>query len=156
MTEDLSYVPPFRTFVRRLQEMTRNVLVQNSSKHGGKTLPAYLHFAMLDGTHDSQHVGMAGTPEDRRELVRTAVVPLVRAVGPEIVGWTFEGSMDDPTNPYEKIEVAVVVVIDRERAETYFAPLARVMEQTLIGEWFPWPPNQQAGTFVTPIQEALR
>jgi hypothetical protein len=142
-------VPPFRTFVERLQDMTRTVIVRNSSKHGGLTLPAYLHFAMPDGQHDTQHVGMAGSAEDRRELVRTAVVPLVKALGPEIVGWTFEGAMDD-------VSVAVVVVIDRERAETYYAPLARAMGQTLMGEWLPWPPNQQAGTFVTPIQEALR
>jgi hypothetical protein len=80
-------VPPFRTFVERLQDMTRTVIVRNSSKHGGLTLPAYLHFAMPDGQHDTQHVGMG---------------------------------------------------------------------QTLMGEWLPWPPNQQAGTFVTPIQEALR
>jgi hypothetical protein len=146
---DFQQAPPFRTFVDDLAGIVRGVLVKNSSAHGGRTLPAYLHFSMPGGERDSLHVGMAGTTEMRRELVETAVLPLVKATGPELVGWTFEGELDGTT-------VAVVVAIDRERSEVWFAPLARAMGQTLIGEFQPWPANQQAGTFITPIQEAMR
>lgn len=144
MTEPL----PFRQFTEDLQGMTRTVLVRNSSKHGGAPIPPFLH--MSRGGHtESQHVGLPDSAEDRRALVETAVAPLVRELAPELVGWTFEGIMDG-------VDIAVVLAIDRERTETWYAPLARVMGQTLMGDWLPWAPNEQAGTLLTPIQEAMR
>lgn len=139
---------PFRAFVNHLQQITSLVVVKRSSAHGGKTLPAFLH--MQRGEHrESQPVGLPGDAEGRALLVRTAVVPLVEVIGPELVGWTFESEMDDTP-------IAVVVVIDRERTEASYAPLARVLGQTLIGDWQDWSPNTQAGVLVNPIQEALR
>jgi|tagenome__1003787_1003787.scaffolds.fasta_scaffold19666626_2 hypothetical protein len=144
MTEPL----PFRQFAEGLQGITRTVLVRNSSKQHGATLPSFLHMSKRGHT-ESQHVGLPDTAEERRALVETAVVPLVREIAPEVVGWTFEGVLDGDA-------IAVVLVIDRERSETWYAPLARVLGQTLIGDWIPWAPNEQAGTLLTPIQEAMR
>lgn len=149
--------PPFRLFANHLLGMTRDVLVRNSSKHGGTPLGVYLHMQRGD-VRESQPVLMPDTPAARAQLIETAVVPLVASVRAELVGWTFEGETADPDDADQRrIPVAVVIVIDRERAETHYAPLARALGQTLIGEWLPWGAHDmQTGPLITPIQEALR
>jgi hypothetical protein len=140
----------YRDFTLRLHGICRDVLARNSH---GRTLPAYLHVAHQDGRVESMHVGLGGTREERAELVRTAVAPYVASLVPAIVGWTFEGERDGQP-------LAVTVTVDRERAETWFAYLYRPPEadETLIGQFRVWPvpPEDQAGTLITPIQEAMR
>jgi hypothetical protein len=136
----------FTPWLGHLQTITRDVIVKNSR---GRPLPPFLHFHHPDGRDESMHVGLPADREERAAMLRTGVAELVRIAGPELVGWTFEGVQGDDA-------VAVVVAIDRERAETWTAPLARAGGQTLIGVFSPWPANEQAGSLITPIQEVLR
>jgi hypothetical protein len=147
----------FRTFTDDLQSMARDVLVRNSSSHGGAAIPAFLHMQRGD-VRESQHVGLPASPEARATLLKTAVVPLVAEIRPELVGWTFEGQMTTLADPpvVEDASIVVVVAIDRERAEVLYAPLARALGQTLMGDWIGWPASEQSGALITPIQEALR
>lgn len=140
----------FREFTDDLTRVAQAVLVRNAH---GRTIPSYLHVARRDGRVDTLHIGLGDTPELRKALIETAVVPLVQDMDPEMVGWTFEGVIAEQ-------DALVVVVIDRERAETWLAPLFRPGEgwpdETVSGTFTAWPANEQTGSLITPIQEALR
>lgn len=75
-----------------------------------------------------------------------ALLPTIRGLRAERVAWSFQSTDDD----------LIVLSIDRERHETWRAPLLTPDTRPLIGAWVLLPPNQQAGLLVTPIQKALR
>jgi hypothetical protein len=116
--------------------------------------------AVEDAFFDPEH------PERRAELIERFIVPLVRERGVSMVGWSFAArhtrhsvALDHAGVPRaagnEEVDVLAVVVIDRERVETWLAPRADLAAGALDA-WESLPPNEQQGRLITPIQEALR
>jgi hypothetical protein len=116
--------------------------------------------AVEDAFFDPEH------PERRAELIEKFIVPLIREREVSMVGWSFGArhtrhsvALDGGGVPRaagsEEVDVLAVVVIDRERVETWLAPRADLAAGALAA-WEPLPPNAQEGALITPIQEALR
>jgi hypothetical protein len=84
-------------------------------------------------------------PGGTEDLIEGFVIPLIQERMAIKVAWTFTTTADG-------LRMVVAVAVDRERHETWLAPLF----PEGVGEWLGIGPNSTYGLLVGPIQEALR
>jgi hypothetical protein len=84
-------------------------------------------------------------PGGTEVLIEALVIPLIQERMATKVAWTFTTAADD-------LRMVVAVIVDRERHETWLAPLF----PEGVGDWLGIGPNSTYGLLVGPIQEALR
>lgn len=123
---------------------------------GDHDIVPMLTFRNVSGVTDSIAVDAAYfTPEGHEWLLSHALLPFVEVFHPRMMGWTFTGRRGTAEGFWEH-EVAVVVSIDRERAEVWEARLVRHDNAASLGAWRPWPVEGVTGRLVAPLQEVLR
>lgn len=123
-----------------------------------------LHLQLEDGRVEALPVGPAFFDnDDAHHLLGEFVRDVVDTARAEKVGWTFTANhceIDDDLEPItDLVEVMVAIVIDRERAEVWRAPVVRYQEPrlALLGGWSSWPQTETlAPHLIQPAQEALR
>jgi hypothetical protein len=134
----------FRDFVEETKDAVRELA---GGTRGDRDITPMVHLETEDTGReliavDAQFFIKPGGAE---ELIEGFVIPLIQERMATKIAWTFTAVADD-------LRIVVAVVIDRERHETWLAPLF----PEGVGEWLGIGPNSTYGLLVGPIQEALR
>lgn len=145
----MTAVGTYRDFVELLKDM-----LEHLHPLGRPVTPMFhadvgdrLTTMLVDPTHFEESWPGA---DDR--LIDGFIVPFVREHLPSMVGWTFTAHRWTRAIGADEYDLAMIVVIDRERHETWHAPVL----SHRLGGWISWPPNMQQGRLITTIQETLR
>lgn len=142
----------FREFVEHMKGATT---AQVAYVTGARDIVPMAHFARDDMVQSVAIDAAWIAPESKALLIEQVILPFIDVMRPEFVAWTFTGRRGTEDGEFDH-ETAVALCIERERHETWLARLVRHDDRASLGAWRSWPPNEQDGLMLTPIQRALR
>jgi hypothetical protein len=136
----------FRDFVEETKDAVRELA---GGTRGDRDITPMVHLETEETGRELVAVDPLFFTEESgvENLVEGFLIPLIQERMAIKVAWTFTSATTT-----DNLRMAVAVVIDRERHETWLAPLF----PEGIGEWLGIGPNSTYGLLVGPIQEALR